>query len=79
MQEEIANGSTQNLPGLVRISFGIYNTTKEIDHFLNAIQEIQAHSPTYWLQKLSWDEKLGCYIPKGKSLQLLKAGFRLCP
>ena len=32
--------SFYNIPGTVRVSFGIYNTAEEIDRFINALQKI---------------------------------------
>lgn len=32
--------STIGMPGMVRVSFGIYNTEKEVDYFLNALDNI---------------------------------------
>ncbi|MCX8010032.1 MAG: aminotransferase class V-fold PLP-dependent enzyme, partial [Ignavibacteria bacterium] len=40
MIKNILSGDRSDLPGAVRASFGLYNTTEEIDEFLEAIQKI---------------------------------------
>jgi selenocysteine lyase/cysteine desulfurase len=39
-QEEIVAGDRTRMPGLVRISFGMYNTLDEVDYLLEALQNI---------------------------------------
>jgi cysteine desulfurase/selenocysteine lyase len=39
-QQEILRGSKANLPGLVRISFGCYNTEAEVDWLIEALERI---------------------------------------
>jgi cysteine desulfurase/selenocysteine lyase len=41
-QQDIVNGSRVGLPGLVRISFGCYNTVEEVDHALDVLAQIAA-------------------------------------
>ncbi|MEA1979547.1 MAG: aminotransferase class V-fold PLP-dependent enzyme [candidate division Zixibacteria bacterium] len=40
MKEEILARDRSNLPGTIRISFGIYNTKKEIDRLIEMLQKI---------------------------------------
>lgn len=39
-QQEILNHDRSNLPGLVRASFGCYNTLEEVDHLLEMLKRI---------------------------------------
>jgi cysteine desulfurase/selenocysteine lyase len=41
-QQDIMDGTRVGLPGLVRISFGCYNTTEEIDHAVDVLSRIAA-------------------------------------
>jgi cysteine desulfurase/selenocysteine lyase len=41
-QTDIRNGDKTSVPGLVRISFGCYNTTAEIDVFIDMLKRISA-------------------------------------
>lgn len=50
------------VPGLVRISFGLYNTTEEIDILLSALEQI--HTGKY-LGKYRQDTASGAYLPEG--------------
>jgi len=58
-QQEIIAGTRSNLPGLVRVSLGCYNTVEEIDHLADLLARLVAgdllgeyeqdpHSGTYW-------------------------------
>lgn len=39
-QEQIRNGNKQDIPGLVRVSFGLYNTTAEIDYLIESLNYV---------------------------------------
>jgi selenocysteine lyase/cysteine desulfurase len=41
-QQDIVNGTRVGLPGLVRVSFGCYNTTEEVDHLVETLTRIAA-------------------------------------
>lgn len=73
LRKQLTLGDTQYLPGLVRISLGMYNRSRELDRLVEALHEITTHPADYWLDKLSWSESLGCYIPKGQRLDLEQA------
>ncbi len=60
-QQDIIEGTRVGLPGLVRISFGCYNTTEEVDHAVEMLARIAAGdlagdyeqdpvSGAYWLR-----------------------------
>ncbi|NMB46382.1 MAG: aminotransferase class V-fold PLP-dependent enzyme [Firmicutes bacterium] len=70
LTREHLSGKAKHLPGLVRISFGIYNTVRELDYLVKTLQDIPSRAPEYWLQQLSWDDNLECYVPR-------KPGFNL--
>jgi hypothetical protein len=40
MRAEIAGGDRRAMPGMVRVSFGSYNTTEEIDVLVDALEQI---------------------------------------
>lgn len=62
LEQQILNRDRSQLPGTIRMSFGIYNTRDEIDRFLEMIRKIAAgeHYQHYVLNK----EK-GEYTPRG--------------
>jgi hypothetical protein len=41
-QQDIVDGTRVGLPGLVRISFGCYNTIEEVDHMAEVLAHIAA-------------------------------------
>ncbi len=61
-QQDIVNGTRVGLPGLVRISFGCYNTLEEVDHALAVLARIAAGdvAGVYEQEPLS-----GTYWPRG--------------
>jgi len=42
MMQNLRSGKRQNIPGLIRVSFGIYNTAAEIETFVNVLDRISA-------------------------------------
>lgn len=62
LRTEIKAGSKANIPGLVRISFGIYNTKQEIDVLANALANIQKGEHAAY----SKDHATGEYTPVTK-------------
>ncbi len=52
----------RDVPGLVRISFGLYNTANEIDTLLQALEEIHAGK---YQGKYHQDPPSGAYLPDG--------------
>lgn len=68
LQKELASGNTRYLPGLIRISFGMYNNTKELHRLVEALHAITSRPSDYWQDKLTWCEKLGSYMPKDQDL-----------
>jgi len=52
----------RDVPGLVRISFGLYNTIEEIDILLRALEEIHAGK---FQGKYRQDTATGAYLPDG--------------
>jgi cysteine desulfurase / selenocysteine lyase len=60
--EAVVKGEGGKKPGLIRASFGLYNTTDEIDKFVEALQKIVAgkYQGNYIQQKNS-----GEFIPEG--------------
>ena len=42
VRTQILDGDRSQMPGLVRVSFGLYNTTEEVDQLVDALRAIQA-------------------------------------
>lgn len=55
-------GAARSLPGLVRVSFGLYNTTDEIDSLVEALQVIARGA---YRGQYSHDPRCGAYRPEG--------------
>lgn len=64
---QVKNGDRKNLPGLVRISFGIYNTKEEIDYLISALNEIFNNGPKL---KYVIDKNSGEYFPENSQSQI---------
>ena len=39
-QEKIKKGNKKDIPGLVRVSLGLYNTINEVDYFIDSLKNI---------------------------------------
>ena len=61
-QQEIAAGTRANLPGLVRVSFGCYNTVEEIDRLAGLLARLVAGD---LLGEYEQDPHSGAYWPRG--------------
>lgn len=68
-EERIASGDKKNLPGMVRISFGFYNTREEVDRLVEALlflrDEEEQIKKTYRLNPAT-----GEYLPPGEDYQV---------
>ncbi|MCD6385075.1 aminotransferase class V-fold PLP-dependent enzyme [Candidatus Sumerlaeota bacterium] len=60
--EQIRRGDHRGLPGFVRISFALYNTTEEIDYFISALKQIIRQGPR---AKYVVQTRTGEYFPEG--------------
>jgi cysteine desulfurase/selenocysteine lyase len=58
----VKQGNLSDLPGLVRISFGIYNTHEEVEYLGEALNEIMKNGPRF---TYSVDRREGEYYPEG--------------
>lgn len=63
MIEEMTLVSKDTQPGMVRISFGLYNTIDEIDRFLYAIEKITANKDYYIRKYSSTQSSLYSWLP----------------
>jgi selenocysteine lyase/cysteine desulfurase len=61
-QQDIIDGRRVGLPGLVRISFGCYNTIEEVDHAMDVLARIVAGDIQGEYEQ---DPKSGAYWPRG--------------
>ena len=64
IEEQILQGDRSDLPGAVRASFGMYNNTQEIDHFINVLTKIVSDD---YQGKYILDRQRGEYHPAGYS------------
>jgi selenocysteine lyase/cysteine desulfurase len=62
LRDRIVHHDKREVPGLVRISFGLYNTTAEIDRLISALQAI---ADDRFFGKYHQDQASGAYIPEG--------------
>lgn len=62
MEERILARDRSQLPGAIRVSFGLYNTKAEVDELIEMIKKIASgdYHPFYVV-----DRESGSYIPKG--------------
>ncbi len=62
MEERILARDRSQLPGAIRVSFGLYNTKEEIDELIEMIKRIASgdYHPFYVV-----DRESGSYVPKG--------------
>jgi cysteine desulfurase/selenocysteine lyase len=61
-QQDILSGTRVGLPGLVRISFGCYNTVEEVDHAAEVLARVAAGDIQGEYEQ---DQKSGAYWPRG--------------
>jgi selenocysteine lyase/cysteine desulfurase len=66
-QQGILQNDRRNTPGLVRVSFGCYNTKSEVDRFINVLERIvDGEYEGHYVQ----DPVTGEYWPEGYSVDL---------
>lgn len=63
IQRNLIFGELSDIPGLVRVSFGMYNTTEDIDTFINVLGGIISNKEDI-ISKYSLNSKTGEYHPK---------------
>jgi cysteine desulfurase / selenocysteine lyase len=62
VRQKIIAGDKREIPGLVRISFGLYNTLTEVDVLVDALQKISAGKA---MGQYRQDQASGAFIPDG--------------
>ncbi|NLA58534.1 MAG: aminotransferase class V-fold PLP-dependent enzyme [Firmicutes bacterium] len=70
LRHSLATGTIKQLPGLVRISFGLYNDYGEIDRLAKTLELIRSRPPEYWLNYLPWNAEFKSYIPENLASHL---------
>ncbi|MFC2046038.1 aminotransferase class V-fold PLP-dependent enzyme [Chloroflexota bacterium] len=73
-QQQILKNDWANLPGLVRVSLGCYNTFYEIDHLIEMLQRI-LHNDYYG--DYAQDRATGCFWPRDYDWALVDKRFSL--
>lgn len=63
IQQDMIFGRLKNVPGLVRVSFGMYNTTQEIDVFINVLNYIIENKKSI-CDEYKYISSTGRYEPK---------------
>lgn len=63
IQQDMLFGRLKNIPGLVRVSFGMYNTLEEIDTFIDVLNYIIENKDSICNQ-YRYIDSTGGYIPK---------------
>ncbi len=63
--DQIREGNRTSVPGMVRVSFGIYNTEEEIDYFLKALDAVLKNGSSV---SYAMNPQTGEYSPEGKDL-----------
>ncbi|MBS4537805.1 aminotransferase class V-fold PLP-dependent enzyme [Clostridium sp. D2Q-11] len=62
-QQKMLFGDIKDIPGLVRVSFGMYNTISEIDEFVNFLKLISKNIDSYKDQYI-YNKGYNCYFPR---------------
>lgn len=73
-RSRVLGGDRTNMPGLVRASFGCYNTTEEIDVLIEWLQRIQRGE---YRGQYQLDPHTGIYSPRGWEPAVVSAAFTL--
>jgi selenocysteine lyase/cysteine desulfurase len=73
-QEQVLNGDRSQLPGLVRASFGCYNTREEIDHLIEMLKRINRGD---YRGDYVQDRGTGDFLPRNYDPTQLKGFFAL--
>jgi len=63
IQQDMMFGKLKDIPGLVRVSFGMYNTTQEIDAFINVLNYIIQYKESL-CNEYKYLSSTGKYEPK---------------
>jgi selenocysteine lyase/cysteine desulfurase len=80
-QQDILNGTRVGLPGLVRMSFGCYNTIEEVDHAVDLLERIATGKTAgdYEQDELSGEYWPRGYVPDYERYFVLQPGVKLQP
>jgi selenocysteine lyase/cysteine desulfurase len=80
-QQDILNGTRVGLPGLVRMSFGCYNTIEEVDHAAELVARMAAGdiSDDYQQDELSGEYWPRQYSPDYERYFVLQPGAKMEP
>lgn len=62
--KEVLEGTTANIPGLVRASFSMINNLEDVNRFVSAVSDISNRCIEYYKQRYNLDEKTGNWRTK---------------
>ncbi|MTI87216.1 MAG: aminotransferase class V-fold PLP-dependent enzyme [Balneolaceae bacterium] len=72
-KKQLQRGEKSNMPGLVRISFGCYNTVDDVQTFVSALKDILRHGPNLdYTQNKNTGEFSPVNLAKDSTEQFLK-------
>lgn len=63
LQQKLIFGDLKDIPGMVRVSFGIYNNLKEVDVFMDVLDYILANKDDI-IKEYAYHRETGQYTPK---------------
>ncbi|MHB1482136.1 MAG: aminotransferase class V-fold PLP-dependent enzyme, partial [Bellilinea sp.] len=66
VRSDIIHGDRGNMPGMVRVSFGLYNNFLDIDRLISALEKIRSGS---YHGKYLQNKSTGEFIPEGWSIE----------
>lgn len=73
-RRQILEGDRTDMPGLVRISFGCYNTREDVDHLLHMLKRICAGN---FIGDYAIDPDSGTYLPRQFDMELIHNTFSI--
>lgn len=73
-RRQILEGDRTNMPGLVRVSFGCYNTREDVDHLVETVKRICDGD---YLGEYVLDPHSGTYLPQQFDMSLIQSTFSI--
>src|SRR5690606_22800663 len=73
-RQQVLRGERSQLPGMVRVSFGCYNTTEEIDYLIEMLQQVVSGA---YAGEYVYHADINMYVPQGFDLGLVGEMFTL--
>jgi selenocysteine lyase/cysteine desulfurase len=74
LQKHVLQGNWEQIPGLVRVSFGCYNDRDDVDHLVHMLEKIIAGE---YAGDYAIDESSGDYWPRQFNKTLIEEAFTI--